>query len=123
MSHDLTRERIEKRLNQVKRLFTHLVLTIVFALGMMWAVSQLDAPKRLEDDLIPIAVLAFIAHALWVMYGAAKQFIIDQEIGREERTDMEKPKRNSHLVVDNDGELLEVLDDTAWDEKPKHDYS
>jgi len=123
MSNSLTRERIEKRLSRMKRLFIHLALTIFFALAVMWSVNQLSAPARLEDDLIPVAVLAFIAHALWVTFCEAKYFIISQEMQREQHTDVEKPKRGNHLVIDDDGELTEVLDEDTWKQKLKREES
>lgn len=123
MNDQLMRERIDKRLSRMKWLFIHVVLTIILVLGLVWSVEQLGAPLQLENDLAPLAVLALLAHAFWVMFYEARYFIIDQETRRNQPDNLdvsEKTKRDSHFAIDDDGELVEVTDESAWDEKPKH---
>jgi hypothetical protein len=67
------------------------------------------------EFLIPVVVLVYIAHALWIGYQGASSFIVQQAIERERRrTDAEtaeKPKRGNRLILDDDGELVEVPDE------------
>jgi hypothetical protein len=111
-------KRIQNRLKRVKRLFVHLALTLMIVLGIIYAVDQLGISARIEDDMIPIVVLLFIAHALWVMYQEAENFITQQETQRADAPE-EKPKH--YLALDDDGELTEIIEDEmVWDEKLKH---
>jgi hypothetical protein len=103
---------------RIKRLFVHLVATLVIAVGMTVAAQRFDVPKSAAEVVIPAAVLLFIAHALWLMYREGQQFIIRQEIERE-RADAEmdeKPKREERLALGDDGELIEITDDEAYEE-------
>ena len=114
-----TEKHMQSRLNRVKRLFAHLALTLVIVLGIIYSVDHLGVPARIENDLIPIFVLVFIAHALWVVYQEAVHTITRQEMQHEADYSAEKPKR--HLALDDDGELTEIIyDDGIWDEKVKH---
>lgn len=120
MADSGTQKRIQKRLNRMERLFTHLAVTLVITLGIVYGVEYLGIPAQTEDAIIPIVVLLFIAHALWVMSSEAKHFIIQQETGQASSSynneDEEKPKRL--LALDDDGELTEIIDDAIdWDEK------
>jgi hypothetical protein len=107
-------ERIRKRLNRLKRFVAHLVLTVVVCLALTLAIEQSWLPRSTEG-VIPLLVLLYIAHALWIGYREASNFIVQQEIERERRrTDAEaaeKPKRGSRLALDDDGELVEMPDE------------
>jgi len=106
-------------LNRMKRLFIHLALTLVITLGIIYSVDNLGLPARVEDDIIPIVVLLFIAHALWLVYQEARYSIIQQEMQRSAGDDeAEKPKHQ--LEISDDGELVEVFFDDAEPEKVKH---
>jgi hypothetical protein len=116
-----TQQRIQQRLNRMRRLFAHLVLTLLIVLGIIYSVDHLGIPPQTEDDLIPIVVLLFIAHALWVGYQEAGQFITQQETQRGDSYDELDEKPKHHLGVGDDGELTEVIsDEDVWDEKVKH---
>jgi hypothetical protein len=107
----LVLERVEKRLNGIRRLFVHLILTVVIALGLTWAVDQLGVPRKAED-IIPLAVLLFIAHALWVMYTEMRYRIVQEELSRAQESDAnldDKPKRGGSFALDDDGELVELI--------------
>jgi hypothetical protein len=114
LDEDAVRERIQKPLKRLRFFFAHLVLTAVVALGLTLAIEQAWLPKSVEF-LIPTAVLVYIAHALWIGYQGASSFIVQQAIEREQRRAnveaAEKPKRGNHLILDGDGELVEVPDE------------
>jgi low temperature requirement protein LtrA len=114
-------ERIEKRLNRFRRFFGHLVLTVIIALGTTKLVEDLGAPRQWEN-IIPVAVMIFIAHALWLMYREVKQMIIQQELQREQQTDLvwsDKPKR--YYVAEDDGELVEVTAEEILEAEARHE--
>jgi len=117
---DLTRRAIEKRVNRIKVLFVHLIVTISLALAIMWAVDQLGLPQKAED-IIPLAVLMFVGHAMWLLYEEGRNYIIHQEMGRtqESSADLEeKPKRNGPLALDDDGEFA----DSFYNEESGNDH-
>jgi hypothetical protein len=118
--HYSSHDRLRKRLNRMRRVFIHLVLTLIIALSITWSVEQMNAPRSIEN-LVPVAVLLFIAHALWVTYQESSAFIVHQEMQRTgyDEDMSEKPKRGA-FTIDDEGELVEIVDDAAQDEKLKH---
>ncbi len=113
---DAVRERIQKPLRRLRFFFAHLVLTVVVALALTLAIEQGWLPKSVEF-LIPTVVLVYLAHALWIGYQGASSFIVQQAIEREQRRadaeTAEKPKRGNRLILDGDGELVEVPDEAV----------
>ncbi|MBZ0287243.1 MAG: hypothetical protein K8I30_06485 [Anaerolineae bacterium] len=116
-------DRLQKRLNRMRRVFIHLVLTLIIVLSITWAVEQTHVPRSLEN-IVPAAVLLFIAHALWVVYQESSAFIVHQEMQRAgyDEDAREKPKRGA-FTIDDEGELVEIMDEAAQDEKPKHNVN
>lgn len=110
-------DRINQRLLRLKRLFVHLVLTVVLALSLTYTSNP--AIQSASDTLIPVIVLLFIAHAFKVMYREAEHFIVQQEMAAQDAELEEKPKRGGRLVLDDDGELVEIFSDDEPEEKPK----
>jgi hypothetical protein len=113
------------RVLRIKRLFVHLVATIVLALAITAGVDRFNVPRSVGDVVIPAAVLLFVARALWVSYQEATYFIVQQEAERERQRDEswsdEKPKRG-RLELGDDGELVEIVDDAEaelHDTEPK----
>ncbi len=105
-------DRVQRRLLKWKRLILHLILTLVIAIGLTMAIEGGGLSRDFEF-LIPAAVLLFIPHALWVSFCELRNVITRQEYERAgvslDDVD-EKPKRGGHLLVDDDGELLEMID-------------
>jgi hypothetical protein len=116
LDEEAVRERVRKRLTRLKLFAAHLVLTVAVCLTLTLAIDQAWLPKSVEG-LIPIVVLVYIAHALWIGYQEASNFIVQQEIERERRRAdaeaAEKPKRGNRLILDDDGELLEAPDEAT----------
>jgi hypothetical protein len=123
-------ERANRRLRRLRLLFVHLVLTIILALGLTY-LSNLE-PFSLSifggevhipgaaDSVIPVVVLLFVAHALWFVYREARNFIVRDEMPRQETVLQEKPKREQHFVLDDDGELVEVpVEDEAHEKQTR----
>lgn len=115
---DEVRQRVRNRLTRIKRFFLHLVVTIIACLALTLGINQFGLSRSLEPA-IPILVLLYIAHAISLGYQETVSFIVQQEMGRVERSDdisiEEKPKRGQALVLGDDGELEEVL------ERPTHE--
>lgn len=116
MGNDV-QQRIQKRLNRIRRYIGHLVLTLIIAIGTTKLVEDLGAPREWEN-IIPVAVLFFILHTVWLAYREVKQYIIQQEMQREEPLDLnwsDKPKR--YYVAQDDGELVEVSAEEILEEE------
>jgi hypothetical protein len=116
LDEEAVRQRIQKRLRRLRLFVAHLVLTVIVSLGLTLATERAWLPKSL-DGLIPIVVLVYLAHALWIGYQGVSGFIVQQEMEREQRRAdaeaAEKPKRGSSLILDDDGELMEVPDEVV----------
>jgi hypothetical protein len=109
------------RVLRIKRLFVHLVATIVLALAITAGVDRFNVPRSVGDVVIPAAVLLFVARALWVSYQEATYFVVRHEAERDESWSDEKPKRG-RLELGDDGELVEIVDDAEaelHDTEPK----
>jgi hypothetical protein len=96
----------------VKRLFVHLAATIALAVGLTILIEQRGASRDLEF-IIPLAILVFIAHALWLAYQVAQRVLGEQEA-------KEKPKRSERLADDDDGEVVAMMFDAEPPAKRKH---
>ena len=111
-------ERIQKRLLRRKLLLLHIGLTILMTLATVWAVEIFNLPSKVEDAVIPVLVLLMLAHALWSKYQDTSYRIIQEEMQRGDLSaHYEKPKH--HIVIDDDGELTEIMDDEAPHVKQK----
>ncbi len=127
-THDLfdensVHERVTKRLNRIKRLIVHLVLTVAVALLLPLATTHGLISHDLEA-LIPLVVFTFIGHAFWLIYQEAQDRIVQQEIEREQQrvaslVEAVKPKRAQHFSLNDDGELVEIPDESSEKAKRK----
>jgi hypothetical protein len=66
------------------------------------------------EGIIPLVVLLFVGHALWVMSCEARHFIVQQETAAYQAGLPEKPKRGE-VGIGDDGELVELSEDEAPD--------
>jgi hypothetical protein len=131
-NYDEIRSRIQNRFNKRKELLMHLVAYIGVNLAMwfFWFIGGIDILSRdIAGIPLPIVVtvgwgVGFLIHFLDYYYEAGggaerRERAIQQAIEREmalRRGDFEKPKRDPHMHLTEDGELEEVSseDDSAY---------
>lgn len=125
------RRRIEKRIKERNEFYVHLAFFIGGNL-LMWLIWFLTNSGDTDGFPWPIIVLAswgigIVAHGLTVYFNSperieARERTIQREIERERQRlaaddYYEKPKRDRHVRLTDDGELIEIEDT----EKRKHD--
>ena len=127
-NYDEIRKQVEKRIKKRQELIIH---SIAFVLGnvMVWTIFGLTGGKFLWPLIVTLGWgIGIVGHFLdyYSTYGGGAQrreAEIQREIERERERSVayEKPKRDPHMRLTDDGEIEEIVDDaTSQAEKRKN---
>lgn len=104
MDNHTVEQRVNRRMNRIKRLIAHGVLTLIIFYGILFAGAAEVITALPAVMIVLLLIFSLIAHGLWLGLPTLRETLTRQE---EENTFYEKPKR-SRLELSDDGELIDV---------------
>lgn len=114
--YDSLRARIERQYRRRYELAAHIVIFLFMLVGL----GLLRVPPSALALLGGTWALVLIVHGLQVIFAETTDRAIERAIESEQGTagSADKPKRNGHVRLSDDGEVLDVIDD-EWETDDK----